>query len=388
VGYISSAVRFQIPPVRHFNINFLISSTLTKYFASLPFALQGDCQVSAVARLVVSKDCKKSLFTERNTNVGTPKMSATKPAIIVKARLRNVGNGVLEVNDESVKFYVETGRFKKRREIVREIPIAEVEGVERQESDLSVTWKGNIEAFAIEQASQVETIHERITLALKKRQKSTEIKPTTVEETRNDLPQTITNAIEVGDSVFNLLQHLHGRVDWKLVENSYQQLEQAVGKLPSQLEDLASLDVNPLSLAIQARNPRETSEKCFDLLKTLYHYFDDESPSAVEGPEQVHPNRHEAKLVLHAFYILNDTALGAFVGEKTEEEDTELLKTLDEFSKLPDSKLNFDAVKASLGKLSEGKRKQREVFDETKLILRQQLKELIASGSGQLAKTH
>jgi hypothetical protein len=315
-------------------------------------------------------------------------MSATKPAIIAKVRLRNVGNGILEVSDESVKFIVETGRFKKRRKIVREIPIAEIEGVERQESDLSVTWKGNIDAFAIEQASQVETIHERITLALKEHQKSTEIKPITVEEKRIELPQTIANAVEVGDSIFNLLGHLHGRIDWTLVKNSYQQLEQAVGKLPNQPANLALLDANPLSLAMQTRNPRETSEKSFDLLKTLYHYFDDESPSAVEGPEQVHPNRHDAKLVLHAFYILNDIALGTIVGEKTEEEATELLKTLDEFSKLPGSKLNVDAVKASLGKLSEGKKKQREIFDETNFILRQQLKELLSPGSGQLAITH
>src|SRR3990170_8285677 len=96
-------------------------------------------------------------------------MTAVPTELTVKARLRNFGDGVLVVADDAVKFYVETGRFRKHRKIAREIPMADVESVERQGNDLSIIWKGATEMFVVEQAAQVEPIYERITTTLKGR---------------------------------------------------------------------------------------------------------------------------------------------------------------------------------------------------------------------------
>ena len=74
-------------------------------------------------------------------------MTATPTELTVKARLRNFGDGVLVLADDAVKFYVETGRFRKHRKIVREIPLADVESVERQGNDLSIVWKGTTDMF-------------------------------------------------------------------------------------------------------------------------------------------------------------------------------------------------------------------------------------------------
>src|SRR3990170_4940326 len=98
-------------------------------------------------------------------------MTTTHAELTVKARLRNFGDGVLVLGDDAVTFYVETGRFRKRRKVIREIPLANVESVERQGNDLSIAWKGATDIFVIAQPAQVEPIYERITTALKERTK-------------------------------------------------------------------------------------------------------------------------------------------------------------------------------------------------------------------------
>ena len=95
-------------------------------------------------------------------------MTATPTELTAKARLRNFGDGVITIADDAIKFYVETGRFRKHRKIIREIPLTDVENSELQGNDLSVAWKGVTEMFAVKQTSQIEAIHERITAALKK----------------------------------------------------------------------------------------------------------------------------------------------------------------------------------------------------------------------------
>ena len=103
-------------------------------------------------------------------------MTATPTELTAKARLRNFGDGVITIADDAIKFYVETGRFRKHRKIIRDILLSDVENSERQGNDLSIVWKGVTEMFAVEQASQIEAIYERITMASKKRKEDTEKK--------------------------------------------------------------------------------------------------------------------------------------------------------------------------------------------------------------------
>jgi hypothetical protein len=307
---------------------------------------------------------------------GNPEMSATKPTITVKSRLRNVGNGTLEVSDASVKFYVESGRFKKRRETVRDIPIADIQSVEQLNDDVSITWKENIDAFAVEQASQVEAILGRITASLDERRKTAETPKQIVEQKQNDLGQLVASAVDVADSAFNVLTHLNGRVDWTVVENDYLRLQETVGKLSSQNGAPVVLDVAPVSVALQQRYPKEIAERTLNVLKALYDGFNGGASSSVEGSEQPHPNQHDAKLQLQAFYVLGDMALGAVVGdEAVANEGVELLKLLEELAKLPSSKVDVNVAKSSVEKLSGGKKKQAEALGGVKSMLELQLKE-------------
>src|SRR4030065_2586743 len=103
-------------------------------------------------------------------------MTVPPTELTAKARLRNFGDGVITIDGDAVKFYVETGRFRKHRKIVREIPLSDVESVERQGNDLSIIWKGTTDMFVAERASQVEPIYERITTTIKERTKGAENK--------------------------------------------------------------------------------------------------------------------------------------------------------------------------------------------------------------------
>jgi len=320
-------------------------------------------------------------------------MSTTKPATIVKSRLRNFGNGVLEVSNDTVKFYVETGRFRKHRETIRNIPIAEIDSLERQENDLSLAWKENTDVFAVAETSKVLAIHERILAGLKEQQKPAEI---TVAETQkqpdktNLLMQETATTIDVANALFSILGHLHGRVDWKLVELGFKQVDEASAKLTSLGTDFAFLDVKPISVAVQQRYPKEVADRTLEALKTLHKHFNSDDSSPTEGADKPRPNKKDWKVLVQAFYVLNDLKIGAVVGDKdSEKETTELMNLLDELTKQPGSRIDMSAVKTSFEKLSLGKEKQKEGFEDIKVMLELQLQELmlVASSAQQTSPT-
>ena len=53
----------------------------------------------------------------------------------------------VDVSDNVAKFLVAKGLGKKQWIVVREIPLVEIEHVEKFGSELSVTWKGTTESF-------------------------------------------------------------------------------------------------------------------------------------------------------------------------------------------------------------------------------------------------
>ena len=303
-------------------------------------------------------------------------MTVTHAELTVKARLRNFGDGVLVLGDDAVTFYVETGRFRKRRKVIREIPLPDVESVERQGNDLSILWKGNTDMFVAEKASQVEPIYERITTALKERTKGAENKEV-ADQKWIELTKMTNAAIETTDSLFDLIKNLHGRVDWNFVETSFKQSEENVKKLASQANSLC-LDITPLSAAVKERRPKEIAEKTYDVLKTLYEHFDGMASSG-ENAEQLHPDYREARLVIQASYVLNDMLLAAVVGdERVEKESSELLKVLNELSKLPGSKIDVNAIKVELDRLCAEKENQGVIIEGIRSGLGHQLKGLVA----------
>ena len=302
-------------------------------------------------------------------------MTVTPKELTAKARLRNFGNGSLALSGDALKFYVESGRFKKHREIIRDIPIADIEDIERQGNDLSVAWKGVTETFAVEQASQVEPIYERITSAMKERNKDAEKKMAT-DEKQVELGQLTVKAMETVDSFFDILRNLHGRVDWNLVENCFKKSEENVKNLASQTNSVC-LDVRELSTAVQERRPKEIAEKTHLVLKVLHEHFNAPS-SSVEDVGQIPSKNRYAVLALQVSYILNDMLLGTLVGDtEVGKESSELLRVVDDLSKLPGSKVSPSQAKAALDRFCVERENQNLILVELHSMLVEQLKELL-----------
>jgi hypothetical protein len=304
-------------------------------------------------------------------------MTAVTEELTEKARLRNFGDGFVVITDGVLKFYVETGRFRKHRQIIREIPFAEVENVEQQGNDLSIFWKDTKDVFAIAKPSQVEPVLQRIMAALKEHTKETETKIVT-DQLGKETTQLTVKILDTSDSLFSILKNLHGRLDWNLMETNFQSVQENVKNLANQPNSLC-IDLTQLSAAVQERRLKEISGTTFDVLKALYVHFDELfSPS--ENAEQFHLNCQDSRMIMQANYISNDMLLGAVVGDNTlEKEGAELMKILDSLSKLPGSKIDTNAIKAELDKLCAEKENRVAIVEDMHLMLGQNLREFVAS---------
>jgi hypothetical protein len=302
-------------------------------------------------------------------------MKTVTEELTEKARLRNFGDGVIVITDDVVKFYVETGRFRKHRKIIREIPFADVENVEQQGNDLIIFWKDTKEVFAIAKPSQVEPVLQRIMIALKEHTKEAETKTVTDQQGKETTQMTV-NALDTSDSLFSILVKLHGKLNWDLIETTLQHVQENLKNLANQPNSI-SIDITQLSAAVQERRPKEISEKTFDVVNTLYEHFD-KLASPGENAEQFHLNYQDSLMIMKANYISNDMLLGVVVGDNAlEKESAELMKILDSLSKLPGSKIDTNAIKAELDKLCAEKENRVAIVEGMHLMLGQKLRELV-----------
>ena len=295
----------------------------------------------------------------------------------VKASLRNLGNGTLEFIDNTIRFHMEKGRFKKRRKIAREIPVTKIEGIERVGNELSIMWRGVTDIFVIDETELGGMICERITEALNEQRRMLEDEEASKQK-RKELTNMLSVAMEIVDSLFDVLRSLHGRVDWNRVEGYLKRSEENARSLTGRKIGTIELDFTKLSLAIKERLPAEISKETYSLLRLLYDYFSGLA-SKNEFLEQVHPNYHDAKTTILAHYLLNDIILGTIVGdEELGKESNELVMMLDDLSKATGLKINVDAINGVLNKLVMEKGKE-SIIEESRALFRQQLKELITA---------
>jgi hypothetical protein len=83
-------------------------------------------------------------------------------SLSAKVYLRNSGKGILEFADGYLRFYVETGRFAKKKEIAKEIPLKEVENISLEDKELNLDWKESTQRFVFENNKQAKTIFESV----------------------------------------------------------------------------------------------------------------------------------------------------------------------------------------------------------------------------------
>ena len=288
--------------------------------------------------------------------------------------MRNFGNGTLELTGDTVRFYTERGRIKKQKEIVKEIPIADIESIERHGNELNITWNESNYAFVSEKAELAESIYAKVTEALEKQQKKTLDDKEAASQTQNQLAEMLGVVIEIVDALFDILRSLQGQVDWSRVENYLNRSEENIKVFTIQNRGTLNLNVKKLSSAIKDRQPKETAKETYSILTSLYEYFSG-LPVQDETPEQIHPNIGDAKKLMLTYYTLNDVVLGITVeDEEIRKEINEFIPMIDDFSKGTYLKVNADEVKDNVNKLSVEKEKEN-LIEESRAAFIQQLKE-------------
>ena len=77
---------------------------------------------------------------------------------VTKVSPKNLDRGTLELSGDTIKFHPDKERFKKQKEIAKEIPLADVENIDRMANEISITWKGVTETFVMQKAELAITI--------------------------------------------------------------------------------------------------------------------------------------------------------------------------------------------------------------------------------------
>jgi len=294
----------------------------------------------------------------------------------VKAYLIGLGSGTLEFIDNTIKFHISKGRLRKRKELVREIPMADIEGMDRVGKEISITWKGITDIFVIEETESAGTIFKRIPKASREQKKVVEDKEV-AKQKRNEISKTVSITMNMDDSLFDILRSLHGWVDWKRVEGFLKRSEENAARLTDQKMETIELDFTKLSLAIKERLPEETSKETYNLLRLLHDYFGG-LDSENEFLKEIHPNYYDAKTTIQAHYLLNDIVLGTILeDEEIGKEHNELMMTLEDLSRGTGLKININAIKDVIAKLG-GEKGKEIAIEKSRAVFRQQLNNLIA----------
>ena len=72
---------------------------------------------------------------------------STEPVSKGEKKQKGIQVSKVEVSDNIVKFFAAKGLFKKQWIVVKEIPLLEIEHIEKFGNELSVTWKGTTYTF-------------------------------------------------------------------------------------------------------------------------------------------------------------------------------------------------------------------------------------------------
>ena len=263
-------------------------------------------------------------------------------ASIVKAHLLNVGDGELEFIDNKLRFHWEKGRLRKRRRIVRKISISDIKSMNRTENELSIIWNGVTDLFIIDYGELAGSIFEMIPQTSIEQRKLFEEKEL-AKQKWNEFIIVFSVVIETIDFLFDILRDLRGWVDWPHIEDLLNISLKKVQELANQKIEWIQLDFSNLITAIKTHSLEGTSEETYKILRYLHDYFSGLNISNL-SLGKIHPNFHDGKSTILAYYLLNDIMLGMIIGDRVEKEINSLLLMLEDLSMGTNLTINIDDV--------------------------------------------
>jgi hypothetical protein len=279
-----------------------------------------------------------------------------------------------EVSQFVLKLLVEKGLFKKRWVAIKEIPINEITLIKILNNELSITLNGINYSFIIKnKGSSFSGLPEQIQNLIKEQQKNLEGMART-NEIKCRLAELIDAAVCIVDLSFDMLMALQAKtVNWTNLEIYTKSLKDKMCFTQQTLTPL-NLDFSKISDAIKSQAPEEASKEIFNVLNSIYGYFD--NLELEEDLEAVHPTIADAKVAILASYMLNDLFLGKIVGEKDNQKESQALETtLQKLAKDTNFKINFQDFKANFDKIDPYAESEN-IIESTREIFKEQLRNI------------
>ncbi len=274
-----------------------------------------------------------------------PRLALQTTTSSSRATLKSVGEGQLQLADDTLKFQTSKGRLKKRNMAVKEIALADIDAIKIIGNQLSVTAKGATDVFIIESAELLEAIDVRVTAKLAHQRQLKEEQ----EATKAAARQKISVALRVVDELFDVLLALQENlVDWDSIQAQIARAQQDSAILLK--DETVTLNFAALERAVQRGLPKETTKQTHLLLSVLHEYF---ALLAVLDTlsAEVHPNFQDVKTVALAYYMLNDVILSLVVGDgETKKETVELTALLEKLPNAGNSREDAEEIIAQLAK--------------------------------------
>ena len=169
---------------------------------------------ASLAIVTIMMTCIPSYLIIKNKKRRPPRVTIQVPSS--KAILTNLGHGELEFVDNTIRFHTEKGYLRKRKEVVKEIPVTDVESIKRAGSELSLTRNGVTDTFVIEEPFLVEKISEKANETLDEQRRILQNK----EIMQDEITRLLSVALETVDSLFDILRNLQEkRIDWDIIES-------------------------------------------------------------------------------------------------------------------------------------------------------------------------
>ena len=278
----------------------------------------------------------------------------------------------VEVINDTVTFFVVIGFPKKRWVVVKEIPVYEITSIETFGNKLRVTWKGVTDTFFME--SNAESLGKlRNEVNWMQEQRKSLGNKGKVALRRKELLGVINASIDIVDLSFDILIGLQEkRINWQSLEEYSSSFGKNLSFTGQTIPPL-NLDFSKVSSALKMQIPKETSKEAYNILKSTYGYFS--GLSVNDEFKENHPNFHDAKAVILAYYTLNDVLLGKVVGDKeNKKENSQLEVVLQNLANDINFKVNIAELMGSIDKM--GLETDKSVIENSRGIFKEQLKQL------------
>lgn len=252
-----------------------------------------------------------------------------------------------EFSNEKIEFFQLRGFLKKKLSLLREVPLQDIDAVESNLNQLTLTSKGVTEVFYGKQhLKSFDKLRDQIQERLNQRSELLE-EQKKFELRKMELNALIDNALGYVDAIFDVLLQLHEkRINWPNIIQNFSKMHQNP-LLSTQTIPPFTIDLSAFSQQITNQSPNKTAKEGYNVLTTIRTYFLSLKPE--KETNNTHPDSIDLISLLHSYLILNDVFLGKIVGDKNSAiEISALEKSLNKLSEAMGSKLNIEEIKSDL----------------------------------------